>query len=189
MQISPECVALSQPQILQELSENVASVEHIPQVHLYSALSEIGMHGRIEELDIFPPPWEFRNKLRRGPLSSFWLVQPDGVLTQSRHLTSILNNVGNGGHTLESSLWIVPLFHSWNSFCCRGWIWGRDSQRRLDWGSLCSLFCDWRCHLVPRVKPKWALSSVQWRRRKESRAHFCFFPHRYWICCTESKVR
>lgn len=56
MHISPvlECIALSQPQILQELSENVASVEHIPQIHLYSALLEIRKHGRIEELDIFP---------------------------------------------------------------------------------------------------------------------------------------
>lgn len=33
---------------------NVASVEHIPQVHLYSALSEIGKYGKIDELDVFP---------------------------------------------------------------------------------------------------------------------------------------
>lgn len=99
------------------------------------------------------PPWEFRHRLGRGFLSSLWLVQPGSVLTQSRHLNSILNDMDNGGLTLEPCLWIVALFHSWNSSCSRGWIWGRDSQRRLDWASLCR---DWRCHLVPRVKPKWS---------------------------------
>lgn len=71
---------------------------------LYSALSEIGMHGRIEELDIFTPPWEFRHELRRGPLSSLWLVLLGSVLTQLRHLTSILHSKDNGGPTLESCL-------------------------------------------------------------------------------------